>query len=237
VRESANGTLIAHHRDHHWEIQGERYFRLDATSRVHIHFEQMAEDAPMAQRTSRHFGPYERFSAVDGIAFTYERVFAFVDSKIGDWFCYEDGQHWPVMVVSDAAVLRERGLWARVAALAPLVPGVIGLWQQAKLLYLGQAESIQSRLLGLTEGEMGVDPARVTAVTWEAHPDPAAREAELLAEYAAASRSLRQTYGRFHGNLVRSARLIEKAKETTALARSIYARACSTYRNASLAAA
>jgi hypothetical protein len=125
VRESNNGSLVAHHHDHHWEIQGERYFRLDATSRVHIHFEQIADDMPVPQRTSRQFGPYERFSAVDGIAFTNERVFAFVDSKVGDWFCYEDGQHWRVMVVTDAALRRERGLWATVVALAPLVPGVM----------------------------------------------------------------------------------------------------------------
>jgi hypothetical protein len=30
-------------------------------------------------------------------------VFAFVDSKVGDWFCYDDGHHWAVMVITDAA--------------------------------------------------------------------------------------------------------------------------------------
>jgi hypothetical protein len=80
---------------------------------------------------------------------------------------------------------------------------------------------------------MSIDATLVTAVTWEPHSHPARREAELLAEYRAASRSLRQTYGRFHGNLVRSARLVEKAKEATQLARST----CVTRRNATLAAA
>ena len=93
VREVMNRTLVARHSDHQWEVEGERYFRLDATSRVQIHFERPPQGA-----FSRHFGPYERFSAVDGIAYTDDRVFAFVDPKVGDWFCYNDGQHWPVRI-------------------------------------------------------------------------------------------------------------------------------------------
>jgi hypothetical protein len=180
VREVMNRTLVAHHSDHQWEVEGERYFRLDATTRVQIHFER-----PPQGTFSRHFGPYERFSAVDGIAYTDERVFAFVDSKVGDWFCYNDGQHWPVMVVTDATPGAEPGRLRSMAALAPLAAGVIGLWKGGELLYLGRARSIRERLLAVAaEARLPAD-----ALTWEAHADPAAREAELLAELASAARA------------------------------------------------
>ena len=102
VRDVQNRAVIARHREHQWVIEGgdegQRYFRLDATTRVHLHFERPAEGA-----VSRQYGPCERFSAIDGIAYADDRVFAFVDPKVGNWFCYHDGQHWPVMVVADAS--------------------------------------------------------------------------------------------------------------------------------------
>ena len=174
VREVQNRTVVARHREHQWEVEGERYFRLDATTRVHIHFER-----PPKGDVSRQFGPYARFSAIDGIAYTDDRVFAFVDPKVGDWFCYNDGQHWPIMVVSDATSGAERGRLRSIAALAPLVAGVIGLWRRGKLLYLGRADSIHARLLAIAaEDRLDAD-----AVTWEAHAEPTAREAELLLAY------------------------------------------------------
>ena len=176
VREVMNRTLVARHSEHQWEVGGERYFRLDATTRVHIHFER-----PPHGSASRQFGPYERFSAVDGIAYTDERVFAFVDTRVGDWFCYSDGQHWPVMVVTDATPGADRGRLASIAALVPLVGGVIGLWKQGELLYLGRARSLRDRLLALAAD----DRLQADLVTLEAHADPAAREAELLERYAA----------------------------------------------------
>ena len=172
VREVGRRAPIAQHREHQWEVAGERYFRLDATARVRIHFER-----PSQGMLSRPFGPYERFSAVDGIAYTDDRVFAFVDSKVGDWFCYNDGQHWPVMIVSDASSSGgKESLLRSLAGLAPLVAGVIGLWKRGRLFYLGRADSIRERLLALAP-----DLNEITTVTWEAHADPAAREAELLA--------------------------------------------------------
>lgn len=174
VREVVGHTLVARHREHQWEVEGERYFRLDTTARVRIHFER-----PLQGALSRQFGPYERFSAIDGIAYTDERVFAFVDPKVGDWFCYNDGQHWPVMIVTDASPGGKEGLLGTLAALAPVVSGVIGLWRGTKLLYLGRAASIRERLLGMRDSSLDVEA--VNALTWEAHPDPAVREAELLA--------------------------------------------------------
>ena len=59
IRDHKESTLIAMHREHHWDVEGEKYFRLDCTTRVRIHFERLP-----ATR-SRSFGPYESFSAVE----------------------------------------------------------------------------------------------------------------------------------------------------------------------------
>lgn len=220
VREVRNHTLVARHRQHQWDVEGERYFRLDATTRVHIHFERPPQGA-----YSRRFGPYERFSAIDGIAYTDDRVFAFVDSKVGDWFCYNDGQHWPIMVVSDASEGSPRSRLRSVAALAPLLGGVIGLWHHGRLLYLGRADSIRERLADLARGHTAAGCDDVTSVTWEVHRDPVRREAELLAEYHGAARTLTRTYGRLHGNAVRTFRLVQKTRATVAAACAACARA------------
>lgn len=180
VREPTSPTPIARHREHQWEVEGERYFRLDATARVRIHFER-----PRHGTLSRPFGPFERFSAIDGITYTDDRVFAFVDPRMGDWFCYADGQHWPVMVVSDASGAARNRLGS-LAVLAPLLAGVIALWKRGRLLYVGRAASLRERLQAIAaDPGFGAD-----AVTWEAHPDPASGEAELLAAYQARYTSL-----------------------------------------------
>ncbi len=183
VREVQNHTLVARHREHQWEVEGERYFRLDGTTQVHIHFERPPEGA-----YSRQFGPYERFSAIDGIAYTDDRVFAFVDPKVGDWFCYNDGQHWPIMVVSDATEGTPGGRLRSLAALAPLVGGVIALWNRGRLLYLGRAASIRERMHALAGAQDGVRLEDATAISWETHADPARREAQLLAATIDAAR-------------------------------------------------
>jgi hypothetical protein len=207
LRETVNGAPVAIHRDHQWHVGTEKYFRLDTTTRVHCHFERLTQN-----EGSKRFGPFEQFSAIDGIAYVDDRVFAFVDTKIGDWFCYEDGHHWEVMVVSDASG-GARSRLLSIAGLAPLLPGVIALWQGAKLLYLGQAQSIRSELERLADHW---SRREISLVSWEKHGDPAAREAELLAEYERGLPSLTKTYGQLHGNLVRTARLIERARQTIA---------------------
>jgi hypothetical protein len=95
-----DGFPVAHYRDQEWQVGGERYFRLDCEARVTIHFEKSE------QLKSRSFGPYGRFSAINGIAYTDHKVFAFVDRRVGDWFCYDDGRHWPVMVLTDHVLAR-----------------------------------------------------------------------------------------------------------------------------------
>ena len=184
----ASENVIARNRDHQWEVGGERYFRLDATAKVRIHFERGLND-PRKMAKSRDFGPFKLFSAVDGIAYTDNRVFAFADAKIGDWFCYDDGRHWALMVVTDAGATAGNPL--RAAALfAPVVAGVIALWEGAKLTYLGRAESVRGQLEAIACEHDALDLRRVTTVTWEAHPNPQVREAKLHAEYVAGSRTL-----------------------------------------------
>jgi hypothetical protein len=179
----SSDNVIARNRDHQWEVGGERYFRLDATAKVRIHFERGVND-PRKMAKSRDFGPFKLFSAVDGIAYTDNRVFAFADAKIGDWFCYDDGRHWALMVVTDAGATAGKNPLRAAALLAPVVAGVIALWEGAKLAYLGRAESVRAQLEAFAcEQQDRLD--RVTTVTWEAHPNPQVREAELHAEYVA----------------------------------------------------
>ena len=96
LRESRDGPVLARHVRHQWEIDGASYYRLDCTARVSIKF--TGGEVP----ASREFGPFNRFSAVDGLAYTDDKVFAFLDQKVSAWLCYDLGQHWPVMVVSEA---------------------------------------------------------------------------------------------------------------------------------------
>ena len=219
VRDGTDRKIVARHREHQWEVEGDRYFRLDATTRVRVHFEH-TRSLPTAAK-SRSFGPYERFSAVDGIAYADDRVFAFVDARIGDWFCYGDGRHWAIMVVTDVGTSSAKDRLRAAIGLAPLLAGVIGLWEGSKLLYLGQAPSIRAGLEALASEPHSLHRRHVTAVTWECHSDPAAREAELYAEYLDGSRSLLDTYGRAHGTLVRASQLVERAHQAMELARTI----------------
>ena len=95
MRSEANGALRAPYRNHQWDVDGLSYFRLDCTARVTIHFERARE------RSSR-YGPYARFSAVNGMSYGDDRVIAFLDHKVNEWRYYDTGYHWPVMVVTDA---------------------------------------------------------------------------------------------------------------------------------------
>jgi hypothetical protein len=97
LRESRDGPVLARHTRHQWEVAGERYFRMDCTARVTIRFEGGATPPSQA------FGPFGRFSAVDGLAYTDDEVFAHVDEKVGAWLCYDVGRHWPVMIVGEAS--------------------------------------------------------------------------------------------------------------------------------------
>jgi hypothetical protein len=94
VRGDLSATLLASYVNHQWHVEGLDYFRLDCTSQVSVHFERSREN-------SHRYGPYERFSAVNGLAYGDDRVIAFLDSRIDEWLYYDSGYHWPMMVISD----------------------------------------------------------------------------------------------------------------------------------------
>src|SRR5436190_1134776 len=95
LRDRPGGPVLARHRHHQWEVEGVSYYRLDCTARVKVTF----TGGGVAR--SMEFGPFVRFSAVDGLAYTDDKVFAFLDTKLGAWLCYDVGQHWPIMVVTE----------------------------------------------------------------------------------------------------------------------------------------
>jgi hypothetical protein len=91
----AKGAVRAAYVKHQWVLDGLAYFRLDCTAQVAVRFERGAE------RSSK-YGPYRRFSAVDGLAYGDDKVIAFMDQKSDEWLYYDTGYHWPTMVVSEA---------------------------------------------------------------------------------------------------------------------------------------
>jgi hypothetical protein len=93
LRANEDGALRVPYHKHQWSVDGLDYFRLDTTTRVTVHFERKAE-------RSRSYGPFERFSAVNGLAYGDDKVIAFLDLKLNEWIYYDAGYYWPVMVVS-----------------------------------------------------------------------------------------------------------------------------------------
>lgn len=95
MRSNGYSALSASYHRHQWGVDGLDYFRLDCTSRVLIHFERATE-------RSNPYGPFERFSAVNGLTYGDDQVIAVLDFKKGEWLYYDTGYHWPVMAVTDA---------------------------------------------------------------------------------------------------------------------------------------
>jgi hypothetical protein len=77
---------------------------------------------------------------------------------------------------------------------APADPGVYALWEGEELIYYGRADGsaigIQAALLEHLSGRAGACTGSATHYGWEISLDPAAREAELLAEFRSAFRRL-----------------------------------------------
>jgi hypothetical protein len=76
---------------------------------------------------------------------------------------------------------------ARLIAGAPEEPGVFTLWEDGEAIYIGHAAgrgmTIRSRLVDHFTGTVGPCTRRATHYTWEISLRPAAREAELLAQF------------------------------------------------------
>jgi hypothetical protein len=94
MRESAGGPVITRHVDHHWELEGETYTRIDCDCRATLHFERMDGSR------SDTYGPFESVSFQDGVAYADREMFAFADRTIVDWYSHQDDRHWPLMILS-----------------------------------------------------------------------------------------------------------------------------------------
>lgn len=91
INDAPGSPTLAEHKNHEWIVEGERFSRLDFEGPVKVHF--------VNGITSKTYGPFKQFSSVDGVAFQEGHVFAFVDRRASDWYCHDDGRHWPLMVV------------------------------------------------------------------------------------------------------------------------------------------
>jgi hypothetical protein len=96
MRAQEGGEEIARHERHHWQVDGLSYTRAECTGRATLNF--LLPDGT----SSKHFGPFDSVSFVDGIAYADRRVFAFADRSIGDWYCHENGHHYPLLVIEPA---------------------------------------------------------------------------------------------------------------------------------------
>jgi hypothetical protein len=95
MRCTENGEVRARYHKHQWGVDGLDYFRLDCTAKVSVHFLRGRE------RSSK-YGPYGRFSAVNGLTYGDDSVIACLDYKLNEWLFYDSGYHWPLMVVTKA---------------------------------------------------------------------------------------------------------------------------------------
>lgn len=96
ARVDPDGALVAEHQNHSWVVDGANFSRLDLEGPVVVRFQ--GSDG----RASKTYGPFSAFSAVNGVAFKDGSVFAFVDREMKDWYCHDDGHHWPLMVIEPA---------------------------------------------------------------------------------------------------------------------------------------
>ena len=97
LREVVGGPMISRHVDHHWELEGENYTRIDCECRVTVHFERIDGSR------SDSYGPFDSVSFQDGVAYADREMFAFADRTMVDWYSHSNDRHWSLMVVTPAA--------------------------------------------------------------------------------------------------------------------------------------
>jgi hypothetical protein len=90
---ASDGKVLARHCDHHWEVGGRSFFRVDGDKPVRVHFRNANGEA------SAEFGPFVHFSCADGIAYGDGTEIAHVDPARKEWYCHLDTNSWPEMLV------------------------------------------------------------------------------------------------------------------------------------------
>jgi hypothetical protein len=91
---NADGELIAKHERNVWDIDGERYPRVECEGSVSIWFERASKP-----EVSRKFGPHHDLAMFDGVAYIGKHVFASFRQETRTWYSHEIGHHWRTMVV------------------------------------------------------------------------------------------------------------------------------------------
>ena len=96
MRTGVGAPVIARHENHTWKVDGREYARCDCAKAATVHFERVDGTK------SKTYGPLNHLSFQDGVAHVNREVFAFVDRGMVDWYCHDDGRHWPLMIVEPA---------------------------------------------------------------------------------------------------------------------------------------
>lgn len=81
--------------DHQWNAANGRYSRIDITGPLYIELHDGGSG-------SKRLGPFPEVSAIDDTLYLESRVFASYDKRNG-WFAFDDGRHWPTIVVRSQA--------------------------------------------------------------------------------------------------------------------------------------
>jgi hypothetical protein len=94
IRDLGSGKVLAHYRNHHWQIGEDHFSRYDCLEPTCIHFE--TSDG----LSSATFGPFQKLFVADGTLYADENLFAkFIDETL-NWHSYELETYWPVLVIS-----------------------------------------------------------------------------------------------------------------------------------------
>jgi hypothetical protein len=94
MRAEPGEPVVARHVKHEWLVDGEEFARLECDCSAQLHFERVNGER------STTYGPFESVSFIDGVAYANREIFAFADRSSVDWYCHEDDQHWPLMVLT-----------------------------------------------------------------------------------------------------------------------------------------
>jgi hypothetical protein len=80
-----------------WQLpEGTRYTRVECHSACSLWF----HSANAADGNSRRAGPFSTLSAVDGVLYGDNRIIAFWDSQLNDWYSFDFDQHSRRILVS-----------------------------------------------------------------------------------------------------------------------------------------
>lgn len=93
VRERSDGPLVARHRNQLWNVDGERFTRLDVEGRAELQF--------VDGESSERYRP-GLCSFVNGIAYCDGEVLAYIDAHRYTWIRRSDGGQWRVLLVEPA---------------------------------------------------------------------------------------------------------------------------------------